>query len=67
LKVPYWKVVEALYWMCFQYLRETDGTIYSCISAGEETIEVLEDIGLLKDDKLIDMDEEKFKSMFGEN
>lgn len=56
--VPYHKVVEALTLMAWQYLENHDGFIdHQYMSAGEATTEVLEKLGIIQDDLIL----EKFK------
>lgn len=50
----YWEVVQALLGMAAQYLEASDGSLNThCASAGEETVEVLTKLGLIKEGKLI--------------
>jgi hypothetical protein len=59
--VPYYAVVCALVWMCQQYLERDDGRIdHRFMSAGEAACTVLERLGLLVDDRLIDNSDDEF-------
>jgi len=55
-QVSYDELVDTLYWMCFQYLREKDGEFYHAgMMAGEHAENVLNRLELIKDGKLIDI------------
>jgi hypothetical protein len=59
--VPYYAVVCALVWMCQKYLERDDGRInHQFMSAGEAACTILERLGLLVDDRLIDNSDDEF-------
>ncbi len=69
-KPKYYELVDSIVGMACQYLEDSNGELDGhAASAGENTIQILEELGLVKDNKILSeaFNFDYLKSTFGEN
>lgn len=69
-KPKYYELVDSIVGMACQYLEDSNGELDDhAASAGENTIQILEELGLVKDNKILSeaFNLDYLKSTFGEN